>query len=77
MCYDDDRKYSSEYCRDGTIFVYSKGQWHNLKTDFVDSKKQSWGFAKNGGGYTNTITVRGGDFNMDGYPDLLVTLSKF
>lgn len=74
-----DTENSSPYCRHGTIFVYSNGAWHDLKTDFVDSKKVSWGFAKNsafGGMYTDTITVRGGDFNMDGYPDLLVTLSN-
>lgn len=37
-----------------------------------------WGFVppRPGHDYLNAITLRGGDFNMDGYPDLLVTLAR-
>lgn len=54
--------------------MYSNG-WHNLRVNFRDSNNVQWGFVKpNGHRYTETITLRGGDFNMDGYPDLLATL---
>uniref|UniRef100_A0A8D8VKY1 T-cell immunomodulatory protein n=1 Tax=Cacopsylla melanoneura TaxID=428564 RepID=A0A8D8VKY1_9HEMI len=77
VCFDDETAgKNGKYCINGTIFVYSDNMWHNLKTNFFDSKKTQWGFAKNGKVYTDTITVRGGDFNMDGYPDLLVTLGN-
>lgn len=76
VCFDRDDS-SHNYCKNGTIFVYSDDKWHNLKTNFLDGKKTMWGFAKNNGLlFTDTITMRGGDFNMDGYPDLLVTLAN-
>ncbi|XP_066594656.1 T-cell immunomodulatory protein [Prorops nasuta] len=61
-------------CTNSTIMMYSDG-WHNLHVNFMDSNNVVWTFVKpNGNRYTDTITLRGGDFNMDGYPDLLVTL---
>lgn len=67
ICYDMD-------CRNSSIMIHSNG-WHNLLVDFKDPDNVEWGFCLvNGGTYTDTITLRGGDFNMDGYPDLLATL---
>ena len=65
------------YCQNSTILVRIGEEFHDLRVNFKDSDNQQWGFVvPNDNLYTNTITMRGGDFNMDGYPDLLVTLSK-
>ncbi|XP_033342841.2 T-cell immunomodulatory protein [Megalopta genalis] len=61
-------------CTNSTIMMYSD-QWHDLRVNFRDINNVLWGFvAPDGQRYTDTITLRGGDFNMDGYPDLLATL---
>ncbi|KAF4521873.1 hypothetical protein B566_EDAN008410 [Ephemera danica] len=68
ICYDD-------HCANSSIAVNSAGQWYNLQLNLKDSQGNSWGFVKpDGKAYTDTITLRGGDFNLDGYPDLLATL---
>ncbi|KAF3425582.1 hypothetical protein E2986_03532 [Frieseomelitta varia] len=62
-------------CTNSTIMMYSSDKWHDLGVNLRDSDNVLWGFVKgNGQRYTDTITLRGGDFNMDGYPDLLATL---
>ncbi|XP_043594847.1 T-cell immunomodulatory protein [Bombus pyrosoma] len=64
-------------CTNSTIMMYSSGTWYNLEVNFRDADNVLWGFVKpNGQRYTDTITLRGGDFNMDGYPDLLATLQS-
>lgn len=69
LCFDED-------CTSCTIMMYLNG-WHNLQVNFRDPNNVLWGFVKpNGQRYTETITLRGGDFNMDGYPDLLATLQS-
>lgn len=69
LCFD-------ELCSNCTIMMYSNG-WHNLRVNFHDPNNVVWGFVKpNGHRYTETITLRGGDFNMDGHPDLLATLQS-
>ncbi|XP_011500663.1 PREDICTED: T-cell immunomodulatory protein [Ceratosolen solmsi marchali] len=61
-------------CKTSLIMIYSNG-WHDVQVNFKDNSHVTWGFALDGGQrYTDTITMRGGDFNMDGYPDLLATL---
>lgn len=63
-------------CRNGTLFAYMNDKWHNLNPVLKDSTGQVWGFYKcSSRPYTDTVTLRGGDFNMDGYPDILATLS--
>jgi integrin alpha FG-GAP repeat containing protein 1 len=62
------------HCKTSLIMIYSNG-WHDVQVNFKDNSHVTWGFALDGGQrYTDTITMRGGDFNMDGYPDLLATL---
>lgn len=62
-------------CENSTIFIYDGDQWRDLRPNFKDAQGNTWGFVKpNGGKFTDAITPRGGDFNLDGYPDLLVTL---
>ncbi|KAK0178908.1 hypothetical protein PV327_007748 [Microctonus hyperodae] len=63
-------------CENSTIAVYNNG-WFNLPVDFKDPDSSVWGFVppdENNYHYTDSITLRGGDFNMDGYPDLLATM---
>lgn len=67
LCFDDE-------CTNSTIMMYSD-RWYDLRVNFRDSNNVLWGFVKpDGHRYTDTITLRGGDFNMDGYPDVLATL---
>uniref|UniRef100_A0A1B6IZN2 T-cell immunomodulatory protein TIP C2 domain-containing protein n=1 Tax=Homalodisca liturata TaxID=320908 RepID=A0A1B6IZN2_9HEMI len=70
-------------CKNSSILVYkySNKTWHNLQVNFHEEGTANlWKFAYNSDTtnfnerYTETITLRAGDFNMDGYPDLLVTL---
>ncbi|XP_076244037.1 T-cell immunomodulatory protein [Calliopsis andreniformis] len=63
-------------CANSTIMMYID-KWYNLQVNFRDSNNALWGFVRpDGQRYTDTITLRGGDFNMDGYPDLLATLKS-
>ena len=69
----------NDACTNSTIMMYSmnSNKWYNLQVNFLDSNNGLWGFVKpDGRRYTDTITLRGGDFNMDGYPDLLATLKS-
>lgn len=72
ICHDDACNYSA-------IVARVNGEYIDLKIDFKDDMNQEWKFIKPKHKpdeiYQNTITLRGGDFNLDGYPDLLVTLA--
>lgn len=69
VCHDKD-------CRNSALMVYSGDKWHTMQVNFKDDNGNTWGFyEKPGSKYTNVITLHSGDFNMDGYPDLLATLS--
>lgn len=52
-------------CSRSSIMMYADG-WHDLNVKFG-----GWNFA-----YGSKSTLRSGDFNMDGYPDLLATLKS-
>ncbi|KAL3270196.1 hypothetical protein HHI36_009252 [Cryptolaemus montrouzieri] len=66
----------SKECKNSKLMMYSDGKWHNLQVEFKDDNGNSWRFAQiDGSKYTNVITLYHGDFNMDGYPDILTTLS--
>lgn len=61
-----------------SILVYTD-QFRNLHIDLKDPENKLWGFIKPKVGSADgfgreTITLRGGDYNMDGYPDLVATL---
>jgi integrin alpha FG-GAP repeat containing protein 1 len=63
-------------CRNSTLFAYVNDKWHNLNPVLKDSTYQLWGFYRcDRQSYRDTVTLRAGDFNMDGYPDILATLS--
>lgn len=65
-------------CKSSTVFVYDfETGWVELDLNFMDPKGKTWGYppeADKSYRYTDTITLRLGDFNLDGYPDFLVTL---
>lgn len=71
MCFDKE-------CSNSTLLIHSGNQFHDMQINFKDNNNNVWGFVKPRKDhlYLNAITLRGGDFNMDGYPDLLVTLQK-
>ncbi|XP_045519291.1 T-cell immunomodulatory protein [Pieris brassicae] len=63
-------------CINSTILIYDNKQWHDLQVDFNDGKGTLWHFIPpRDEPYLDTITMRSGDYNMDGYPDILMTLS--
>ncbi|KAI4460961.1 t-cell immunomodulatory protein [Holotrichia oblita] len=69
VCFDHD-------CKNSTLLVYSDNQWHNLQVNFKDPSNNIWNlYYKKDSMYTDTITLHSGDFNMDGYPDILATLA--
>ncbi|XP_059622526.1 T-cell immunomodulatory protein [Phlebotomus argentipes] len=64
-------------CSNSTILVHNGHQFHDLEVNFKDPDNKQWGFVvPDDQLFTNAITLRGGDFNMDGYPDLLATLQQ-
>ncbi|CAH1708192.1 T-cell immunomodulatory protein [Aphis gossypii] len=62
-------------CTNSTIYFYDSTRWYNLGINFHNGNSV-WGFVPPMPNvpYLEAITVRPGDFNMDGYPDLLGTL---
>lgn len=63
-------------CVNSTILINDNEQWHDLQVDFNDGKGTLWRYVPpRDEVYLDTITMRSGDYNMDGYPDLLVTLT--
>lgn len=74
VCLDTD---GDEKCKNSALVVYSDGQWITIPTSFKDDSGNTWAFyRKPGSRYTDVITLRSGDFNMDGYPDILATLAQ-
>ncbi|XP_041976929.1 T-cell immunomodulatory protein [Aricia agestis] len=62
-------------CKNSTILIYDNEKWNDLQVDFNDGKGTLWRFVPpRNETYLDTITMRSGDYNMDGYPDILVTL---
>lgn len=57
-------------CMNSSIFVNSSSRFENLHVNFKDYENQQWGFVVPDPDqpYLNTITLRAGDFNMDGFP---------
>lgn len=67
---------SDTECFNSTILIYDNQEWHDLQIDLNDGKGTLWRFAPpRNEVYLDTITMRSGDYNMDGYPDVLMTLS--
>ncbi|CAH0380531.1 unnamed protein product [Bemisia tabaci] len=70
-------------CKSSEIHIFlpangTKMSSEPLTVNFVNQAKQKWSFSYDEHSkdhYLNAITLRAGDFNMDGFPDLLATLS--
>lgn len=65
-------------CQSSALLIYSESEkkWLTLDVNFKDDNTNLWGFhQKTDSKYTDVITLHSGDFNMDGYPDILATLS--
>lgn len=71
VCKDKDCKKSSVF-----VFDFENSSWSELNVSFKDPAGYMWGYPSESVrySYTDTITLRVGDFNLDGYPDFLVTL---
>lgn len=65
-------------CQNSSLLIHSGKRFHDLQINFKDLSNNMWGFVppEIDHLYLNAITLRGGDFNMDGYPDLLLTLKQ-
>ncbi|KAH8404440.1 hypothetical protein KR222_000426 [Zaprionus bogoriensis] len=65
-----------ENCRNSTILVHNGREFSDVHVNFKDPQGVLWAFIppQEDDVYLKTITARSGDFNLDGYPDLLVTL---
>ncbi|EDW85423.1 uncharacterized protein Dwil_GK10513 [Drosophila willistoni] len=63
-------------CINSTIMVHDGVDFRDVHVIFKDPQGVSWTFVPPVADdvYLRTITARSGDFNLDGYPDLLVTL---
>ncbi|EDV97351.1 T-cell immunomodulatory protein [Drosophila grimshawi] len=65
-----------ENCKNSTILVHDGNMFYDVHVNFKDPQGVTWAFVPPNPNdvYLKTITARMGDFNLDGYPDLLVTL---
>lgn len=69
-------------CKKSKIYVQSFEHYHELNINFYqdnNANKTLWGFISpkvHGAFYEKAISLRVGDFNNDGYPDLLATLER-
>lgn len=65
-------------CLNSSFYIYSDDQWNLIQCNFKDPFGKTWAFQPPDSSqfYQETLTARSGDFNLDGYPDLLVTLTQ-
>ena len=64
-------------CLNSSFYMYSNDEWHPIQCDLKDPTGKVWTFQPPDPSqfYQETLSARSGDFNLDGYPDLLVTLT--
>lgn len=64
-------------CHNASFLVSGMNSFYNLPINMKDDDGNLWGFAlPKDDLYENAMSVRVGDFNLDGYPDLLATLEN-
>lgn len=62
------------HCNTSAIYFHDSTAWHDLNVNFMENDLRFVPTRENYS-YLETITLRPGDFNLDGYVDLLATLS--
>jgi integrin alpha FG-GAP repeat containing protein 1 len=64
-------------CHNSSFYILSDDQWKPVLCDLKDPTGKVWTFQPPDASqfYQEAMTARSGDFNLDGYPDLLVTLT--
>jgi integrin alpha FG-GAP repeat containing protein 1 len=60
-------------CADSAIYAYSEGKWTLMISKFTQADK-TYKFLTPDKSEGQPITLRVGDFNLDGYPDLVTIL---
>nr|CAG4645425.1 EOG090X03KG [Lynceus sp. MCZ IZ 141354] len=64
-------------CRNSTFMIYQNDSWINIETEMTDKMVQmTFAQPKSSVLYRDTLTGRVGDFNLDGYPDVLITVDS-
>lgn len=65
----------NSYCTESALLLRTGDQWHDLQLALRDPDGVQWRFVPPDPNkfYADSITIRSGDYNMDGYPDLLAT----
>ena len=65
-------------CRNSSILIPDSHSYTDLEINFKDQDNVQWGFLEptHRDFYRKTIILRGGDFNMDGYVDIIITLKN-
>ena len=64
-------------CSDGKVYIYNNNKFLPLGFSLVDGNSMSWKYPTTEHQpypYTDVISLRSADYDLDGYPDLLVTL---
>ena len=67
---------SDARCSNSTFYMRKKANWFAIDCDLRDPFGNQWTFhpPDSENIYLQAVTARSGDFNLDGYPDLLMTL---
>lgn len=70
---------SDSKCLNSSFYLYSGDQWQPVPCDLKDPSGKVWTFQPPDPSqfYQEALTARSGDFNLDGYPDLLVTVTYY
>lgn len=66
-------------CTNSSFFIFTGTQWKLVECDLKEpTNGESWTFHPPDPErpYLEAVTARSGDFNLDGFPDLLVTLTR-
>lgn len=65
-------------CVNSSLFAYMDDHWTLIECDLKDPSGNTWSFQPPDSShfYFEALTARSGDFNLDGYPDLVMTLTR-
>nr|CAG4641567.1 EOG090X03KG [Eurycercus lamellatus] len=66
-------------CTNSSFYLYTNEKWVPIECNLKDPSGNLWTFQppdRVSHSFHQVVTARSGDFNLDGYPDLLVTLVR-